>query len=283
MILPDSAAALFLPPFLSLLSAAAARALIPFYECGGMVKANYLGRAVPAALGPALLLGYLAAAAAAAWSGAAPGAAPMAPDRIFLLTSFAFFGLWDDLIADEMSGFRGHFGAAKRGRITGGLLKILTALLVGLIFTGPLPFPAWRRLASLLLLLLSANGINLFDRRPGRALKIFFLLAPLIILLSRSPDAAAAFLLPLMGGALAIAPFDLEGRGMLGDCGANMLGAALGTAALLYLPILYQTALLLFWIGIHIFSEYRSLSLLIEGNPLLRRLDGLGRFREKLL
>lgn len=275
--MPDPAPVLLLPAT-ALWTAALARGLIRLYRDSKMEGANYRGRAVPAALGPALLLGILPGAAAAAWGGAA---APQAAPLLFLLTGFAFLGLWDDLMSDRTSGFKGHFAAGREGRLTGGLLKVITALPVAFIFAAALPFPLWRRLAALPLLLLSANGINLFDRRPGRALKIFFAGAVATIFLAHAPAAAAQLLLPLMAGALALAPLDLEAAGMLGDCGANMLGVILGAAAVLCLPLPIQAALLLFWSGIHLFSEYYSISRLIEGAPLLHRLDCLGRFREK--
>ncbi len=256
------------------------RRLIDFYNNSRMVKANYRGKAVSPALGPALLLGYLPAAAVTAWRGGADGAAAAAFS--FLLTGFAFLGLWDDLICDRTSGLKGHFGAGKRGRLTGGLLKVITALLTAFLFTGTLPFPAWRRLAVLPLILLSANGINLFDRRPGRALKLFFAGAVLIIFMAGTHTAAARHLLPLMAGALAIASLDLEASGMLGDCGSNMLGAALGSCAAACLSLPLQGALLLFWAALHLFCEYFSLSQIIEGNRILRHLDGLGRRREKI-
>ncbi|HOA35331.1 MAG TPA: hypothetical protein PKV91_01595 [Bacillota bacterium] len=279
MILFDYAEALALlaaPPW----AFAIGRRLIDLYGRSGMVKENYCGRAVSPALGPALLLGYLPVAAVEVWSGRDP-AAVMA--RLFLLTGFAFYGLWDDLISDTASGFRGHFGAWRQGRLTAGMLKVITAILAGFLFIGALPFPTWRRLAALPLILLSANGVNLFDRRPGRALKIFFSGAVLIIFLARPPVAAAQLLLPLMAVGLAVAPLDLEASAMIGDCGANLLGAALGIGAVLYLPLTLQAALLLFWAGVHLFCEYFSLSRVIERNPILRRLDCLGRFREKLI
>lgn len=276
MILPGSSA---LPLLLvaPLWSTVIGRQLIEFYHRAGVVKSNYRGKMVSAALGPALLLGYLPGAAAVLWID--PAAAP--PFSIlFLWIGFAFLGLWDDLITEKTSGFKGHFGAARQGKLTAGFLKVITAVLVGLLFAGSLPFSPGHRLLALLLLLLSANGLNLFDRRPGRALKIFFPGAALIIFLARSPDAAAQLLIPLMVGALAIAPLDLEASAMLGDCGANLLGAALGIAAVLYLSPALQAAFLFFWSGVHLFCEYYSLSRVIENSSVLRRLDYLGRFRE---
>jgi UDP-N-acetylmuramyl pentapeptide phosphotransferase/UDP-N-acetylglucosamine-1-phosphate transferase len=259
-------------------SAFFSRRLSEFYHRAGPVRQNYRGRAVSAALGPALLLGYLPGAAAALWLG---GGAPSFP-VIFLWSGFAFLGLWDDLIDEQVSGFKGHFGAARQGKFTAGFLKAVTALLVGLIFAAALPLPFWSRLGALLLVLLSANGVNLFDRRPGRALKVFFGGALLLIFLAGSPAGAAGLLLPLLVGALAVAPLDLGAAAMLGDCGANLLGAALGTAAVLYLAPGLQALILIFWATLHLFSEFYSISRLVESSSFLRRLDRLGRFREKL-
>lgn len=259
-----------------LVSAVTGRCMIEFYRSAGAVGMNYRGEAIPAALGPALLLGYLPGAAAVQWLG---GAAPSFA-LLFLLLGFALLGLWDDLISEKTRGFKGHFGALRRGRLTAGFLKAFTALLVTLLFAGSLPLPPGRQVLALLLLLLSANGLNLFDRRPGRALKLFFAGALLLIFLTREPGPAARMLLPLVVGALAVAPLDLAGRGMLGDCGANMLGALLGAGAVLFLPAAPQLLLLVAWAALHLFCEFSSLSEVIERSALLRCLDQLGRFRE---
>ena len=77
--------------------------------------------------------------------------------------------------------------------------------------------------------------------------------------------------------ALTLAPLDFAARAMLGDCGANLLGAALGTASVFYLPLTGRLAVTLFWLAIHVLAEISSISLLIERHPLLKYLDGLGR------
>lgn len=257
-------------------SAVIGRLLIEFYHRAGVITPNYRGQPVSAALGPALLLGYLPGAGAALWIDPAALSLPV----VFLWTGFAFLGLWDDLVTEEISGFRGHLGAALRGKVTAGFLKMLTAVMVGAIFVGALPVSPGQRLPVLLLLLLSANGLNLLDRRPGRALKAFLAGALLIIFLARSPGGAAYLLLPLVVGALAVAPLDLGAAAMLGDCGANLLGAALGAGAALNLSPGLQGAIVIFWAAIHLFSELFSLSRIIERCSILHRLDCLGRFRE---
>ncbi len=253
--------------------------LIDFYRKRGAVKTNYRGVETAPALGPALLLSYLVAAAAALWLGGEPF---VWISWTMVLLGFSLLGLWDDLFEDDTSGFRGHFGAGWRGGLTAGLLKVVTAGLVALIFTATLEQPLPRQALAFFVILLSANGINLMDRRPGRALKVFFISGALFIFLARPPAAAAQLLLPLMAAALAAAYFDLSAEGMLGDCGANLLGAALGITAVLFLPLSAQLILLAAWAGVHLLSEKISLSNLIEESSLLRYLDGLGRSREKL-
>ncbi len=253
--------------------------LIEFYRGRGTLKTNYRGKQITTALGPALLLGYLAAVALLLWGG---GDILPVLSTVAVLLGFSFLGLWDDLMEDDTAGFKGHFGAARRGRITAGLLKVITAGLMAFIFAGTLPVPYLERLPALLLIPLSANALNLLDRRPGRAIKFFFLGAVLLIFFAPHAARAALLLLPLLVVTLAVAPLDLSAKGMLGDCGANLLGAALGVAAVSFLSPPVQTGLVALWTLLHLFSEYRSISRLVEHNRFLRCLDRLGRSGEKM-
>ena len=76
-----------------------------------------------------------------------------------------------------------------------------------------------------------ADVHNLLDLRPGRALKAAALLtSPLLV--DRRPAAAASRALAAgcLGAAAAALPGDLMEETMLGDTGANALGALAGTA-----------------------------------------------------
>ena len=75
----------------------------------------------------------------------------------------------------------------------------------------------------------SANLVNLLDLRPGRALKVVTLVGAAGALASRA-QGRRRFVAPTVA-ALAFLPGDVGERTMLGDAGANGLGALLGVAA----------------------------------------------------
>jgi hypothetical protein len=167
------------------------------------------------------------------------------------VAAVAAIGLADDLWSGSERGFRAHLGR----RRTTGVLKLLGIPLVGLIAT--------RRLSGALLVGLAANFLNQLDTRPGRALKAYLLAAPL----AGAPA----------GTAVILAPYDLQEMAMLGDSGANALGAMLGLSSVSKLTGRSRWAAIAALAGLTILGEKRSLGELIERTPVLRELDALGR------
>jgi hypothetical protein len=142
------------------------------------------------------------------------------------------------------------------------------------------------------------------DLRPGRALKVYSLLATVGVagvyaLTFRSALSGAdrfapvtlaypwlewavgaiAALLVVLGPVAAVWRFDLGELSMVGDAGANAAGALAGfmLACSLSLPGLAVAAVLL--VALNAASERVSFSEVIASNQLLRWLDGLGRVR----
>jgi hypothetical protein len=82
-----------------------------------------------------------------------------------------------------------------------------------------------------------------------------------------------------LGASLAVLPADLGERVMLGDCGANAVGALLGLrlAAVPGRPA--RAGALAVVVGLTLASERVSFTRVIEATPVLRDLDRLGRRR----
>jgi Glycosyl transferase family 2 len=167
------------------------------------------------------------------------------------VAAVAAIGLADDLWTGGERGFRAHL----RRRRTTGVLKLLGIPLVGLVAT--------RRFSGALLVGLAANSLNQLDTRPGRALKAYLLIAPF----AGAPLASAVIL----------APYDLQEMAMLGDAGANALGAMLGLSSVSKLTGRGCWAAIGTLAGLTFLGETHSLGRLIERTPVLRELDALGR------
>jgi len=136
------------------------------------------------------------------------------------------------------------------------MLKLAGIPLVGLLAT--------RRLSGALLVGLAANAVNQLDTRPGRALKAFML-------------AGAGGSRWYAGVAVLLAPYDLREMSMLGDAGANALGAVLGLNSVDRLGTRSRWSAIGALAALTLVGERRSLGELIERTPVLRDLDALGR------
>jgi hypothetical protein len=66
---------------------------------------------------------------------------------------------------------------------------------------------------------------------------------------------------------------------MMGDTGANLLGGIIGLYAVWQLNIAEAIVFLVFYLLIHIFAEFRSISGYIESNRLLNFIDCIGRLK----
>ena len=80
-----------------------------------------------------------------------------------------------------------------------------------------------------------------------------------------------------IGPVLVVAAFTLRERAMLGDTGANLVGALAGVTLLVSLGETARYVALGIVLALNIYGEFRSISRTIDGVPLLRSLDSLGR------
>lgn len=245
-----------------------------------LMRTNVSGAQVPAVLGgPVAVAGLtalacLALVGALGWEPARLAETGVAAASVIVVMAIA--GGWDDRRGDESSrGFKGHLGALRHGRVTGGIFKIGAGLLAGvvaalLLFPGDLV----AAIATVLLVALGANTINLFDRAPGRAGKVIVLMAIPLMALGGVHWAIAAA--GAIGALLACLPMDLGERAMLGDAGANPLGALLGLGLAVSLGGGRWLAVVIL-VALNLASERWSFSAAIARTPWLQRLDQLGR------
>ena len=188
-------------------------------------------------------------------------------------------GAYDDLHGTAQArGFRGHLTALRRGTVTSGTVKIvgvgLTALGAATVLArgrGPgrgVSSTALDLVVDTGLVAGTANLVNLLDLRPGRAAKVVVLLAGGLV------GAGGG---PALGAAAGSLPTDLAARSMLGDCGANALGAGAAAAAAGVLGRRARLVALAAVVALNAASERVSFTAVITRTPVLAWLDGLGR------
>jgi UDP-N-acetylmuramyl pentapeptide phosphotransferase/UDP-N-acetylglucosamine-1-phosphate transferase len=280
------------PLAVTVIAAGAARgayALLRRYPPGGektWVRTNHRGELLTLLEGPALPLGAVAGGAASALL-AGPAARRGRLSAAVAALGALGFGIIDDLGGSgQRRGLRGHLGALAHGEVTTGTVKLagLAATGLGAAMLDPPGGPGRGRPLDIAvnsgLIAGGANLLNLFDLRPGRAIKVSLLSAGLITAggaaTSQTGAALAAVAAPA-GAALALLPEDLGERAMLGDAGANALGAMLGAAAARSLPRRARIGVLGVIVALTVASERVSFTRVIEATPPLRWLDQLGR------
>jgi UDP-N-acetylmuramyl pentapeptide phosphotransferase/UDP-N-acetylglucosamine-1-phosphate transferase len=248
-------------------------------------RRNYRNAPIPTAGGIYLVLTVLVIEAGRAVLGALgvgeeTGLTQARSEVLFAVFGFALLGLIDDLAAvGDDRGFRGHLGALRQGRVTTGLLKLLGGAAIAVVLVATPGFKDGRGLlVDAMLIALAANLGNLLDRAPGRTIK-FGLVAyvPIAIVIGTAPIAIAVA--PVMGAALGLLGDDLRERLMLGDTGANVIGAVLGLAVVLGASEGWRLVVMLALLALNVSAELVSFSQVIESVPPLRALDRLGRSR----
>lgn len=277
-------------PFLIALAGAVllAPALLRALSAGGHRRPNYRSRELPFPFGvltlaaallaliPLMLLQRLAST-----SLLHPETLPIALYALGVLA----LGLLDDTLGEPHGvpgarsaprGWRGHGAAALRGELSTGVLKAGGSLGLALLAMSYFGLSNARWLLAAGVLVLATNVFNLLDLRPGRSTKAF-------VLLGAGLTAGAGQLRPLWALGLFVAPalvagvYDLRERAMLGDTGANLLGALAGLWLVLSLSGTGQLVALGVLAAITLYGELRSISALVERTPGLRELDSWGR------
>ena len=259
------------------------KSMLDIITSAGFCKRNYTGREIPTGAGVIFYLG--ATAASPLFLFALSGRLTQLSSLfLFTLTFYTLLGLMDDCWGDgKYRGFKGHIKSLIEGRPTTGAVKALGGGLAA-VYISLLNNAGPGRLAIIpldaLALALSVNTYNLLDLRPGRAGKVYLATAAVIIFLfSTSPP--VVFLALTAGCLAAYLPADLKGRAMMGDAGANALGAVMGLSVIWLFSVEAKLAYLLTLAAVNIISEKYSLTGIIASNRMLNFLDMLGRNRNE--
>lgn len=260
------------------------KSILDIITSAGFCRKNYLGREIPSGAG---VIFSLSAIAVSPLLLIALSGSLTEKSAIFLLTLIVYtlLGLMDDCWGGGKSkGFKGHIKSLLGGRPTTGTVKALGGGLAALYIaffnytgSGPAMIPL-----DALTLALSVNTYNLLDLRPGRAGKVYLASAAVLIFLFRS-NPPVVFLALTAGSLAAYLPADLKGRAMMGDAGANALGAVMGLSVVWLFNVEAKIIYLLSLAAVNIISEKYSLTGIIASNRMLNYLDMLGRNRNEKL
>jgi UDP-GlcNAc:undecaprenyl-phosphate/decaprenyl-phosphate GlcNAc-1-phosphate transferase len=256
---------------------------IPAFGASVFDRENYRGRRLPTGVGVLVALvavGTVALVGVAGAAGAEADPAATAGLRLVAVAAlgFALLGLLDDLGgAGESGGFRGHLRSLASGRLTTGAVKLFGGAAVGVAVVSAVePDSLGRVLADGALVALAANLGNLFDRAPGRTTKVALVaFVALVMAAGAAPELAGVAL--VAGAAAGLLPADLAERVMLGDAGANVVGAALGLGVVLACSPGARNAVLVAVAALNLASERVSFSRVIASVPPLRAADRWGR------
>ena len=248
-----------------------------------LARENYRGVRLPTSGGILIVVAVLVIEAGRAVIGSLgvgsdPGLTVERSEVLFAVFGFGLLGLIDDLLGDGSArGFRGHVRALFRGEITTGFLKLFGGAGVAVVLVATPGFATGRRLlVDAVLIALAANLGNLLDRAPGRTIKAAVIAyVPLAILLG--DGAVGIAIAPAMGAAFALMPDDMGERLMLGDAGANVIGATLGLGVVLGRGEVTRVAALVALIVANIAAELVSFSAIIDRVVPLRWMDRIGR------
>lgn len=251
------------------------------FETPLFLRTNVRGAQVPVAAGvvlPVVLLGVGAAFVVIDAANILDVPQNALAVSVLAAAGFGLLGLFDDLAGDRSAqGFGGHLRALRAGKLTTGAVKLFGGAALAILVAAPTGRERfWVLVADAALIALSANLANLFDRAPGRLAKASLLAAvPIAAVAGIDPSLAGPAV--VVGALLALLVQDLRERLMLGDSGANVLGATLALAVVLTTATSTRAVVLVVVGALNLASERVSFSRVIDRVAPLRWFDGLGR------
>ncbi|MCL6588980.1 MAG: glycosyl transferase [Firmicutes bacterium] len=263
-------------------------ALIRLFSEAGLVKPNFRKEQIPASAGVLFAVALPTITGLGIILRAPSFTAVHSYLFLFVIVAMGFMGFFDDQLGShEVKGFAGHFRALfLEKRLTSGVFKAFFGAITALIFSlGTMEllkvkWPLWSVIINFLLVTLAANTINIFDLRPGRAGKIYLFIFAVIVLCGVYYEDYLGLFLPILAIMLYYLPFDLKAKVMMGDSGANLLGASLGMMMAWMFDDIRKIIALVILALIQIAAEKVSFTEIIENSSWLKKLDEAGRSKE---
>lgn len=250
----------------------------PVLEAPMLKRTNYRDRQIYTARGLVILLVTLGVESIrVAFASLGIGSKDVSELRsavVLAVVVYGLLGLIDDCLAVGVDrGFRGHIAALMHGRLTSGMLKMIGGGAVAMLIVASPGFPAGRSIiVDGVLIAACANAGNLFDRTvphdQGRVAR--FRGGCGDARSCRWPDCDC----DRCGGR--DAPRGGSERAMLGDTGANPLGAVIGIGIVFGASSTGRLVACLIAVAINLAAERWSFSEIIESSAVLRFLDGIG-------
>ena len=245
-------------------------------ENSGMIRENYRGDMIPVGLGLVFIPTLVINSIILIYSNIVPEKIIMIYMLLFASIAMSFVGIIDDSLGNRgVTGLMGHFKALFKGSLTTGAFKALLGGFVGLTLAVTLSKSIPNIIVATLVVALSTNMMNLFDLRPGRAIKAYVILAIIIFLASAKFNREVMML--IVPAVLAYFYFDLRALTMMGDAGSNVLGVSIGVFIVSSFDLPVQLVSLVLLVAIHVLTEKFSLTKIIENNKFLNYVDKLGR------
>lgn len=245
-------------------------------ENSGMIGENYRGDMIPVGLGLVFIPTLVINSIILIYSNIVPEKIIMIYMLLFASIAMSFVGIIDDSLGNRgVTGLIGHFKALFKGSLTTGAFKALLGGFVGLTLAVTLSKSIPNIIVATLVVALSTNMMNLFDLRPGRAIKAYVILAIIIFLASAKFNREVMML--IVPAVLAYFYFDLRALTMMGDAGSNVLGVSIGVFIVSSFDLPVQLVSLVLLVAIHVLTEKFSLTKIIENNKFLNYVDKLGR------
>ena len=232
------------------------------------IRPNYKGEMIPVSMGIVFLPMIIINGIIVAF---------FTVDFVSIACLFIFIlGIIDDTIGNrDVSGLKGHFKSLFKGKLTTGGFKALFGGFVGLIISVCISKNIADIIVNTLVIALSTNLMNLFDLRPGRAIKVYLVI--MIAIFFTLTGYVQILPLLILPNVLAYFNYDLKAKAMMGDTGSNVLGISIGILMVMGYTFKVRVSWLVFLVLIHILTEKFSLTKIIEKNKVLNFIDKLGR------